>query len=139
MKQLKESHKFMQKEISNFLHDNSHQFLKSAENLDQIHSEFEELRAMLNQYNLCIMGLRNQVDRLTLVNENQQKLKMEQKSKEDEERQKEELKDNCDILMEQIEVLLMVDDSGYFQENGQSTDLCKSYKQANRLFQELNK
>ena len=45
---LDKGHKCMQKEIANFLQEQKNNFLSTADSLNQIHGEFEELRAMLN-------------------------------------------------------------------------------------------
>ena len=54
---LKNGHNYLQKEIGAYMFDNYTSFLKTSESLRNIHSEFEELKTMLDQYNLCINSL----------------------------------------------------------------------------------
>jgi hypothetical protein len=41
------------------LYDNYECFLKVSDGLEDITNEFQELKTMLNQYNLCIGGIKN--------------------------------------------------------------------------------
>lgn len=65
MSVLKEAKGYMSKEVTAYLFDNYGSFLRTSESLRQVHSEFEELKTMSNQYNLVLSAIKTQVDRLT--------------------------------------------------------------------------
>lgn len=65
MSVLKDARRYMSKEVNAYLFDNYGSFLRTSESLRQVHSEFEELKTMSNQYNLVLSAIKTQVDRLT--------------------------------------------------------------------------
>ena len=62
---LKDARRFMGKEVNGYLFENYQSFLSNSEALRQVHSEFEELKTMSNQYSLVLSALRTQIDRLS--------------------------------------------------------------------------
>lgn len=58
MSVLRDSHKYMQKEINTYLFDHYPSFLQTSESLKQVYAEFEELKTMSNQYNLVLSAIK---------------------------------------------------------------------------------
>ena len=69
MSVLKDAHRYMQKEVNAYLFDNYESFLNTSDSLRQVHSEFEELKTMSNQYSLVLSAIKTQVDRLSQTGE----------------------------------------------------------------------
>ena len=65
MSELKDARRYMGREVNAYLFDNYKAFLSTSESLRQVHSEFEELKTMSNQYNLVLSAIKTQVDRLS--------------------------------------------------------------------------
>ena len=55
----KEASRYINKEIGSYLYENVDSFIKASDSLRSVHTEFEELKTMLDQYNLYISSLQS--------------------------------------------------------------------------------
>lgn len=105
-----------------YMHENQHSFLATEESLLKINNEFNSLRGTLEQQGTNLGALKSliermQGDRLSLESGDEKEEKRQRERIEREEKlrkQTELLKDESDLLMEQIEVTAQM--GGDFEE-----------------------